>query len=160
QRLFNQHNAHWIPKGLPGEGHLLVFNNGGRRPGGAYSSVDEIILPGGPGGHYTPKPRLAFGPHPASWDYKAPNKSQFFSMLISGAQRLPNGNTLICSGNNGTVFEVTPEKEVVWKFVNPSRGGGPGFMLFGGMPRPGEILPSFLQDALRLTPEQRQQLGT
>src|SRR5207244_3463212 len=23
QRLFAQHNAHWIPRGLPGEGHLL-----------------------------------------------------------------------------------------------------------------------------------------
>ena len=42
-------------------------------------------------------------------------------MLISGAQRLPNGNTLICSGINGTVFEVTPEKEMVWKYVNPAK---------------------------------------
>ena len=45
QKLFVQHNAHWIPKGLPGEGHMLVFNNGNRRPDGAYSSVDEIVLP-------------------------------------------------------------------------------------------------------------------
>src|SRR5262249_17725952 len=47
QRLFYQHNAQWIPRGFPGEGHLLVFNNGRRRPGGAHSTVDEIILPVG-----------------------------------------------------------------------------------------------------------------
>ena len=43
-------------------------------------------------------------------------------MLISGAQRLPNGNTLVCSGINGVVFEVTPEKEMVWKYANPVMG--------------------------------------
>src|SRR6185312_13593635 len=41
QKLFRQHNAHWIPKGHPGEGNLLVFNNGSGRPGNtAFSSVD------------------------------------------------------------------------------------------------------------------------
>jgi hypothetical protein len=159
QRLFNQHSAHWIPKGLPGEGHLLVFNNGGRRPDGQYSSVDEIVPPVDPDGRYARKPGLAYGPDRAAWSYTASNKSEFFAALISGAQRLPNGNTLICSGTNGTVFEATPEKEVVWKFVNPSRGGGPGFMAFGGLPKPGELLSGPLQDMLRLTPEQKEQLG-
>jgi hypothetical protein len=32
QKLFAQHHAHWIARGLPGEGHILVFNNGLRRP--------------------------------------------------------------------------------------------------------------------------------
>ena len=52
QKLFRQHNAHWIPKGLPGAGHMLVFNNGGDRPGGSYSSVDEIVLPVDAQGRY------------------------------------------------------------------------------------------------------------
>src|SRR5207237_3318095 len=43
QQLFGQHNAHWIPKGLGGAGHVLVFNNGLGRKDGSYSSVDEII---------------------------------------------------------------------------------------------------------------------
>src|SRR5262249_23204710 len=43
--LFFQHNAHWIPKGLPGAGRMLVYNNGARRTGGNYSSVDELVLP-------------------------------------------------------------------------------------------------------------------
>ena len=50
---------------------------------------------------------------------RARAKPDFFSSFISGAQRLANGNTLICSGANGTIFEVTPDKTIVWKYVNP-----------------------------------------
>ena len=109
QRLFNQHNAHWIPHGLPGEGHLLVFNNGSGRPGGDSSSVDEIVLPVDSQGQYTRNRRGPFGPTQAVWSYSAPKKSDFYSFFISGPAA-PNGNTLICSGANGTVFEVTPER--------------------------------------------------
>ena len=49
---------------------------------------------------------------------------QFFSTNISGAQRLPNGNTLITEGMNGRLFEVTPDLEIVWEYVNPF-GKGP-----------------------------------
>jgi Arylsulfotransferase (ASST) len=163
QKLFGQHNAHWIPKGLPGAGHLLVFNNGGGRPGGTYSSVDEIVLPVEKDGKYTRKTGLAFGPDKAEWSYTAEKKSDFFAMLISGAQRLPNGNTLVCSGTDGTVFEVTGDKQVVWKFVTPNRGGmGPGMGWPGGMftlSRPGTILPGFLQDQLKMTPEQKKKIA-
>jgi hypothetical protein len=167
QKLFNQHNAHWIPKGLPGEGHMIVFNNGGRRPDGSYSSVDEIVLPVTKDGKYTRKAGLPFGPDKAVWSYTAPKKTDFYATFISGANRLPNGNTLICSGPDGTVFEVTPEKETVWKFANPIRGGGPGGFgggfggfrsMFGGPPQPGQVMPGMVRDILRLTPEQRKKL--
>jgi hypothetical protein len=159
QRLFSQHSAHWIAKGLPGAGHLLVFNNGNRRPDGSYSSVDEIVLPVDKDGNYTRKPGLAFGPDKAEWSYTAEKKNEFFAMLISGAQRLPNGNTIICSGPDGTVFEVTPDKQIVWKFVNPSRGGtgGPGFVGFG-FPVIGQILSPFTQDQLKFTAEQKKEM--
>ena len=66
------------------------------------------------------------GPKPPS-GATAPKKSDFFATFISGTHRLPNGNTMICSGPNGTLFEVTPQKELVWKYVNPVKGGfGPG----------------------------------
>ena len=65
QKLFNQHNAHWISEGLPGAGHLLVFNNGPERPGGSYSSVDELVLPADSQGDYTRQPGKAFGPDAA-----------------------------------------------------------------------------------------------
>ena len=43
----------------------------------------------------------------------------FFSPYISGARRLPNGNTLITEGNFGRIFQVTTEGEVVWEYINP-----------------------------------------
>ena len=45
--------------------------------------------------------------------------NSFAGMFISGNQRLPNGNTLICSGPTGHIFEVTEDKEVVWEYINP-----------------------------------------
>src|SRR5262249_45299950 len=140
-------------KGLPGAGNILVFNNGGRRPDGSYSSVDEIVPPMTKSGSYELKSGAAYGPSKATWSYSAPNKTDFYATHISGAHRLPNGNTFICSGPDGTVFEVTPEKEIVWKFVNPQRGGNPFTM-----PRPGEVLTKGVQEELKLTPEQAKQL--
>jgi hypothetical protein len=119
QRLFGQHNIQWIPKGLSGEGHLLVFNNGSGRTPEQYSSVDEFIPPTDKDGNYTRESRGPFGPAEAAWSYTAPTQKDFYSWFISGAQRLPNGNTLINSGATGIVFEVTPEKKTVWKFANP-----------------------------------------
>lgn len=139
RRLFAQHDARWIPEGLPGEGHILVFNNGRHRPDGDYSSVVEIVPPADRLGHYTRKSGMAFGPTGPCWEYVAsPKKNDFFSGHISGAHRLPNGNTFICSGANGTFFEVTPAKEIVWKYVNPVQGeprmGPPGGRPAGGFP--------------------------
>ena len=156
QRLFVQHNAQWIRPGLPGAGHLLVFNNGGHRPDGDYSSVDEIVLPVDEQGRYALKPGGAYGPDKAIWSYTAAKKSDFYSSFISGTHRLPNGNTMICSGANGTLFEVTPDKQVVWKYINPVKGGfggpgGPG----GGPQRPAQILVFFVRDMMGLSPDQR-----
>jgi len=53
------------------------------------------------------------------WEYTDKNLCSFFSSLGGGAQRLPNGNTLICEAVKGRIFEVTPDKRVVWEFVNP-----------------------------------------
>ncbi len=158
QRLFNQHNAHWIPHGLPGEGHILVFNNGSGRPGGDSSSVDELVLPVDSQGQYARNRRGPFGPIQAVWSYSAPKKSDFYSFFISGAQRLPNGNTLICSGASGTVFEVTPDKQVVWKYTNPVFGnpGGPGGP--GGPPGGLDLFPMFVRGQLDLTPDQNKQI--
>lgn len=131
QQLFAQHDAQWILPGFRGEGNILVFNNGRGRPDGDYSSIDEIVPPVSKKEKYVCKKGQAFGPVRPLWTYTAPQKSDFYSGHISGCQRLPNGNTLICSGENGTFFEVTPDKNVVWKFINPLFGqprppmGGP-----------------------------------
>ena len=163
QKLFAQHNAHWIAKGLPGEGHVLVFNNGTNRPDGSYSSVDELVLPVDSQGRYAratagDREVWAYEPEQAVWSYTAPTKTDFYSFFISGAQRLANGNTLICSGANGTIFEVTPEKEVVWKYVNPVKGGmgSPGG--FGPPPQPGQVMTPIVRELLAILPEQSAQL--
>jgi hypothetical protein len=127
QRLFKQHDAHWIPPGLPGAGHILLFNNGNNRPDGMYSTADEIVLPADADGRYRLTPGQAFEPDEAVWSYAAPNKRELFSMVVSGAQRLANGNTLICAGASGLLLEVTPEGEQVWKYVNPVKGRFVGF---------------------------------
>ena len=45
--------------------------------------------------------------------------SRFFSQICSGMQRLPNGNTLICETTSARVFEVTPDREIVWEYIDP-----------------------------------------
>jgi hypothetical protein len=151
QRLFVQHNAHWIPKGLPGAGHMLVFNNGHRGAGGQFSSVDEIVLPVDAQGRYTREAGEKFGPEFAVWSYTAPKETDFYSSFISGASRLPNGNTMICSGANGIMFEVTPDKKVVWQYMNSPHGqpagaagrGGRGGRGGGGGPNPKSLFRAY-----------------
>jgi hypothetical protein len=127
QRLFKQHHAHWIPQGHPGAGRILLFNNGNNRPDGSYSTADEIALPVNADGHYPLVPSQAPQPDQPAWSYAAPKKTDLFSMVVGGVQRLPNGNTLICPGASGTLIEVTAKKEEVWRFVNPLKGSFAGY---------------------------------
>lgn len=124
--IIGQHHAHIIPRGLPGEGNLLVFDNGGW------------------GGYGLPNPASPFGLKAAvrdysrileidpltldiQWQYTAEeagfiapmDSSRFYSPYISSAQRLPNGNTLIDQGSDGRIFEVTAKHETVWEYISP-----------------------------------------
>lgn len=109
--------------------HLLVesavFNNGRGRPGDDYSSVVEIRPPIGGDGTYRLAPGEAFGPAGAAWTYAAPDRRSFSADFLSGAQRLANGNTLICSGPTGRFFEVTRHGKTVWEYLNPFAGDAP-----------------------------------
>jgi formylglycine-generating enzyme required for sulfatase activity len=117
QMLFQQHDAQWIASDCPGAGNILVFNNGlGRQ----YSSVDEFTPPTvDTNGNYPLVLETAFAPQNLAWTYKANPPTSLYSEAISGAQRLPNGNTLICDGVHGVLTEVTSSGETVWKYVNP-----------------------------------------
>jgi len=119
EKLFGQHDATWIPYDYPGGGNILVFNNGAGRQSSRYSSIDEIDPPTNQEGFYLKETGAAFGPEDQTWRYIADNPSDIYSMTMSGAQRLPNGNTLICSANAGYFTEVTQEKNVVWNYYNP-----------------------------------------
>jgi hypothetical protein len=119
EQLFGEHDASWIQPGCPGAGHILVFNNGVGRPGSPYSSVDEFAPPMDAEGNYYLEPGSAYGPENVTWRYTASPPTSFYAGYISGAQRLPDGNTLICDGVAGRFFEVTPEKTTIWAWTNP-----------------------------------------
>jgi hypothetical protein len=107
-----QHDPGMIEPGLPGAGHILVFDNGGR--GGypperyrAYSRVLEI----------DPVSRRIV------WHYDAESsgapRSAFFTEFTGNARRLENGNTLITESTWGRIFEVTPRGRIVWEWLSP-----------------------------------------
>ncbi len=119
QQLFGQHDASWIKPGRPGEGNILIFNNGINRPGGQFSSVDEITPPVDSDGQYYLEPGTPYEPTEPVWSYTANPPASFFSYFMSGAERLTNGNTLVCNGDAGKFLEITPENVVVWQYTNP-----------------------------------------
>jgi hypothetical protein len=138
QSLFNQHNTHWIPTGsnpcydaVPGAGNILLFNNG-RVPDRHWTTVDEFALPEAPaaaGGYErAPEEQLwdlgGFKQAEHVWSYGEPKDhyASFYCTHISGVQRLANGNTLITMGPQGIMFEVTPDGEEVWRYINPANG--------------------------------------
>ena len=96
--VYHQHNPTWLANG-----RVLIFDNGGHRRGISYSRIVEI------------DPTT----NEIHWEYEGTPNISFYSYNISGAQRLPNGNTLICEGAPGRLFEVTPRGEVVWEYINP-----------------------------------------
>ncbi len=104
-----------IPPGLPGAGNIMIFDNGGASGYGAPNalSANGYAIYGRAGSRI-----LEIDPVTLElvWSYRHAN---FFSTNISGAQRLPNGNTLITEGAPGRVFEVTAEGENVWEYMNP-----------------------------------------
>lgn len=116
QILNLQHDPRFIPTGYPGAGHITVFNN-------LYlpnqSAVHEITLPIDAAGNFLLGPGGRFGPGAPIWSYTSP---VFFSSFISSAQRLSNGNTLICSGAQQWLFEVTPLGQIVWSQIVPGAG--------------------------------------
>jgi hypothetical protein len=119
-QIIGQHHAHLIPRGLPGEGNILLYDNGGAAGYGAPN-------PTSPGGVDNAKRDfsrvLEFDPVTLQikWQYPAPGfgMGKLYSAFISSAQRLPNGNTLITEGSGGRIFEVTEKHEIVWEYVSP-----------------------------------------
>jgi len=122
RKLFAQHNVHWIAEGMEGEGHLLLFNNGAGRPEGAFSTILEIETPIDENGRYLRESGRRFGPESPAWEFVPLAEENLFSSFISGTQRLENGNTLICSGEQGRFVEVSYECDIVWEYVNPFLG--------------------------------------
>ena len=135
QRLFFQHDVRWIPDGWEGAGNLTLFNNGRDRPEGPWSSVDEWTPPVGEDGRYALDDGAPFGPDELARRFATDPPTDFFAPFISGAHRLANGNTMICSGTGGRFLEVTRGSEIVWEYRNPFSGEVRNED--GSMPQPG-----------------------
>ncbi|MGI9259485.1 MAG: hypothetical protein ACR2QQ_11675, partial [Gammaproteobacteria bacterium] len=144
QQVFFSHDIQWISDRevrpidgeVPGTGNFLIFNNGARQPGPSFSSVIELNPYDGPmeNGIYVPQTvagyeRLTVGGAMSAgtqsvskqvvWSFNANVPTSFYSMYISGVQRLPNGNTMVCPGAHGHIFEVTTDGDIVWEYINP-----------------------------------------
>lgn len=113
--LGGQHDARWLDDSVPHRGDFLVHNNrDGRLPGvgkggpfglGAFhSAVLEVSL--------------SKGDHPAKieWEYEPDPINSWYGPFMSGASRLPNGNTLVINSYNKRVFELTPNNEILFDF--------------------------------------------
>ena len=128
-QIIGPHHAHMIPRGLPGEGNILVFDNGGWAGYGAPN-------PGAPTGRRNAlrdySRVMEFDPVTFEIIWQYPERKggadfpviggRLYSPLMSSAQRLPNSNTLITEGNTGRIFEVTVDFHVVWEYINPYFG--------------------------------------
>lgn len=124
QKLYGQHHIHWIEKGNPGAGHLMVFNNDipFKRDSTVCSAVYEFFPPKDTKGNYLLQKDKSYGPEKPDWSYVAMDSLSFWSSFISGAQRMNNGNTFINEGARGRFFEVNKEGNIIWEYLNPYRG--------------------------------------
>lgn len=124
--IIGPHGSHIIPEGLPGAGNLLVYDNGGFA---GYGAPDQDALDGVGvmKRHYSRVLEINPVTFEVVWEYSAikakiataNNPNIFFAPLQGSVQRLPNGNTLVCEAADGRVFEVTPDLELVWEYIDP-----------------------------------------
>jgi len=126
--MVGPHHAHVIPRGLPGEGNVLVYDNGGAggfgdpnpgAPEGVWNALRDHsrVLEIDP---VTLDIVWEFTAETAGYPVMGEDLSKFYSRYKSAAQRLPNGNTLITESHCGRIFEVTVDGEIVWEHINPN----------------------------------------
>ena len=134
QIVFWAHDSYWLNDEVPHAGDIMIFNNGGRRGADgkpnpdeicmgmlsyAYSDVLEVKFPRREDGFYDWDSGSDI-----VWSYNRGGKVAFYSPFMSGAQRMPNGNTLMMQGCDKRIVEVTPDGEMVLDF----HLAGPGRM--------------------------------
>lgn len=163
KQMGGTHHVTWIPPGLPGAGHFLVFNNGQylyqRTPQSSILEINgHLDGNGGDTGKYVNPPDAGYRqerydkdthnqPRQISrqilWTYRSLNSHGFFSHIGSSAQRLPNGNTFICSDTEGHFFEVTPKNELAWEYINPVTRDGALKTLPDSLPMTNSVFRAF-----------------
>lgn len=57
------------------------------------------------------------------WEYSGSRTEPFYSNIMGAACLLPNDNILISETTGGRAFEINRDKQIVWEYFNPVRGG-------------------------------------
>jgi hypothetical protein len=78
------------------------------------------------------------------WEYEADPPAAFYTSQRGSAQRLPNGNTLLCDGNGGRAFEVDAGGETVWEWFNPDIKNGRREQIYRITRLPSDLVESLL----------------
>ncbi|MDF1866569.1 MAG: aryl-sulfate sulfotransferase [Saprospiraceae bacterium] len=125
QKLFGQHGVNWIKNGLEDAGKIMIFNNGNGRPGPDFSTGEVLTPPQDANGGYLVPNTDPFGPATSQKVFGNMPGETFYSAYLSNIQRLPNGNTLLNAGSPGSIFEITPDREIVWDYLIPLNGDSP-----------------------------------
>ncbi len=84
-------------------GNILLFANGSEQATPEHSRILEI----------DPNTKETV------WQYKGQPAVTFYSPRVSGVDRMASGNTFICEGMHGRLFEVTQTGQIVWEYVSP-----------------------------------------
>lgn len=121
QVLFGQHDVHWIADGLPGAGDLLIFNNGTWRDKvflfNNYSEVLQLRLQPSNTLPYLVTASNNCLSAEITWSYTDPDSPlSWWSPMVSGAQRLPDGDTLVSAGPLRQLFITSPSGTVSWQY--------------------------------------------
>lgn len=126
QMLFFQHDSHWMDMELspsdPDYGKIMIFNNRSMPNGSTVCVIDPVFdtLT-----HSYPMSGNRWLPAGFDWNYSTPNPAYIHSVVVSSAQRLPNGNTLIFAGRQGYGLEITPSGQFAWEYIVPFNLGWP-----------------------------------
>ena len=138
-KLFGQHYPHYIRDYTPDNGKIIIFNNGrGRTP--EFSQVDIITPPTTAPGVFIPNGNSSYGPVNTDYTYIDPvNQTDFFSAIVSSAQRLPNGNTLVCQGRGSYFFELDTNDNIVWEYISPVPNNSTSPVSQGSPPSPNNL---------------------
>ncbi len=167
KQLGGSHDIQWIADGLTGAGHFLVFNNGEYLSEHASQSYVIEIDPyrdaaGNETGNYLNPPDAGYttvtSPQVTDktpklisrqvvWNYSSRSNLTLFSQIGSSAQRLPNGNTLICADTEGYILEVTPEGDTVWDYIVPLVSGSAVLVIGDNLPMANSIFRAYRYQA-------------
>ena len=111
-----QHQARMITQGNDGAGRILIFDNGG------YAGYPTAVRSHSRVIEIDPLTNTIVRNYKNGSSKE--NSFAFFSPFMSGAQKLPNGNTLICEAWTGRLFEINTTGEIVWEYIIPLTADG------------------------------------